>query len=169
VLKKRVVLLINNESLCGRDFADNKTFFEACGVTVGMSFKEDFQVTHCVRADLIRQMMDKSLVGTPAFPDTVLLIDEVDSIVVDGVPLDYRVEPVEGTGLLEAFTAVKNGAGKPAHVSAEDWTTAQDAKRRADALLRKPMGSPKGWRIKEKCYYQCDDLGRIDGYVHSCE
>ena len=78
----QVHILENNEGLLDRDFATNKPFFDAFGITCGIDLlDESAQVVYCLKKSINQLFIRKMLEGQldEVLGQTVIIVDEVRS------------------------------------------------------------------------------------------
>ena len=144
-LGKRVHVLENNVGLLERDFADFSSFYTSLGVsTAKRDFDADASVVYALRSDIEHAYRDRVFAGTvPPFPDTVLIVDEVDQLIVDGSPNQAYVKPdaERSAGLSNALDAAAAGLRTaPSCVAADLWQRALKAHAEATALRENEPG-----------------------------
>ena len=136
MLGMKVHVLENNSSLLEKDFAQFKTFYEQQGVNCCTRFSDpDANVTYCLRCDpegkqdMEAFYRDSVYSGKEPFKKTVLIVDEVDELIVDGDPNVCYIKNVTGSGtqLKAAYDALRAGSGRPAGVDDEIWSVASRA------------------------------------------
>ena len=145
-LGKKVHVLENNEGLLQRDHENFKFFFKQMDVTTSCGvYDAEVDIIYLLRKTIEQSYRRRVFEGhVPPFPDTILIVDEVDELIVDGDPNSrYVKEDIEQTaGFSEAVTLISRGAiggtghlfqpTRPDNIKAAVWNAAEDACREAD-------------------------------------
>lgn len=137
----KVHVLENNSSLLEKDFAVFRKFYEDQGCSVCARFQnEDAKITYCLRSDpeggqdMEGVYQTGVYTGREPFDNTVLIVDEVDELIVDGEPNTSYVKNISTSGvqLKLAFDTLHAGSTtKPDEVDDEIWNTASATYRTA--------------------------------------
>ena len=141
-LGKKVHILENNESLLKKDFEQFRDFYASFGIKVADGTKtnnsefENYDVIYTLRRDLESYYRDSVFRGVPPFANTILIVDEVDELIVDDNPNQSYVKRADSSAIAAAFKALKDGDGKPDHVSMDMWQKAVAAKDTANTKRR---------------------------------
>ena len=163
-LKKRVIILESNKQLLSRDREEFIGFFQNFGIeTTEQLFDPAAMVTYCLRSDIEheyrKRMFRHDGSGGEPFADTVLVVDEVDSLIIDAKPAmhyvtkDYEMTPP----LIRAYEALRDGKSKkPDDVPDEVWADAKAAKAGAEGLFAK-LGKANGVRLVGSEYVMLDE------------
>ena len=135
-LNKKVHILENNQGLLQRDYENFKEFYGSMDVSTSCGdYDPTVDVVYLLRREIESSYRKRVFAGhVPPFPDTVLIVDEVDELIVDGDPNSHYVKPdVQRTnGFPEAVSAITRGKSKPETIAAEVWKLAKLACSRAD-------------------------------------
>lgn len=169
----KVHILENTASLKHRDCEDNKDFYDFMGITVGESSGDTFpgsQVTYCLRPDLEAHYRNTIADGTNAdggannFKQTLLLVDEVDSVIVcENLALrNCKFNEEMSRGLVEAYRAAASGI-KPAGVTEATWQHARNAR---EQFLARKARIPQEYAEFGGKWCVKDQKGQPDGFLH---
>ena len=171
VLKRRVHVLESNKGLMDRDYADFEAFYAKLGVSSACNdFSASADVTYCLTRELDHYYRDH--VGKKPFGNTVLVVDEVDALIVDGDANSTYVKPdASATGNLKAiFDALERGGGDaPAHRGDPLYDEARGAYHQAQARLRRGQNQPGGYAIFGNAYKLVDEKGRPSEIMYSLD
>lgn len=172
-LKMRVHVLESSQSLKHRDCEENRAFFDNMGVTVGESSEgafPDVDVVYCLahplNPHLLQHYIRTILTNEKEFANTLLLVDEVDSVVVCESPFETLPKALSdgpsAGDISRAYEAVHRGdTTRPNSISAAAW--------------EKALTDKIDWeRERGKCdrengtgaWFLRDMTGAPDGYYH---
>lgn len=134
-----VCLFLPQMGLLQRDYANFKPFFDQLGVSSSCGeYSPDVDVVYILRSEIEHSYRRRVFKGfVPPFPDTVLIVDEVDELIVDGTPNSYYVKPdVErGAGFATAVRCISEAQAKPESITDTTWALAQKACALADTKV----------------------------------
>lgn len=148
VLGKKVHVLEANMGLMDRDHADFDEFYTRFGLTSACNdFSSGADITYCLTGTLNHFYRDR--VGKQPFGNTVLLVDEVDALIVDGDANTSYVKPdADASNLTAIFDALASGGGEAAQFSRDPLHgAARAAYQRAQELLRAGLNRPDGYVV----------------------
>jgi hypothetical protein len=182
VLKLKVHILANTLSLKHRDCEDSKPFYVSMGVSVGESIDHkpfpDMDVVYTIsstkHSHLLKHYRDSisdgSIEGGNDFSKTLLLVDEVDSVVMCETPfLNWtrydRPGTFTGSALFAAYLAVRAPGAEnhdcPPGIDPAAWDQAKKDKRGLETF------SLPVELTKNGIYVALDGKGEPDGLNHT--
>jgi hypothetical protein len=147
---KKVHVLENNKGLLDRDYDTFESFYKSMGCSTSRDYDSEADICYVLRSHLEHAYRDRVFEGyVPAFPDTVIIVDEVDELIVDGSPnSNYVKADSDFSGFSKAITAILNGQqAKPAEIDEKIWSRAKKSYNEASS------------KVKNKDY-KVDNVGR---------
>lgn len=148
-----------------RDYADFQDFYTKFGLTsAANNFSAGADITYCLMRNLMQMYRDK--VGRKPFDNTVLIVDEVDALIVDGDSYSCYVNSDSMMGDLKGlFDALAAGGGSaPAFRSHVMYQKACNAYQSAQARLAKGEGQRNGYVVHGESYKSVDEKGNPEDY-----
>jgi hypothetical protein len=174
-LGKKVVILESNEQLRKRDYdafsnpwvegSTKKGFFPHFNIKASIKFSDEAQVCYCLNDDIYGEYRKRIFAGKgkDPFNDTVLIADEVDTLLLDNKTCTYHACKDTGltADLVDAYIALRDGNSKPDSVSSTVWKAASKAKKDAEDLLEK-VNKQNGVRLVDGSYKILDGDSQTD-------
>lgn len=165
-LGKKVHVLTNNQSLLSRDQGDFESIYTALGVTsAARGDGKTADITYCLRSDIDGYYSDGMFTPPSMFPNTVIIVDEVDELVVDGEPNQSYVTTDSALSheLGCAFEALKADGGRPGEVSEKIWREARGAVADASRMIKRV---DYAYNSAYGQYSTIDDRGNFTNLYH---
>ena len=135
-LGKKVHVLENNQGLLERDYESFKDFYQSMGVTTSCgAYDANTDICYVLRRTIEHSYRNRVFEGhVPPFPDTILIVDEVDELIVDGKPTSNYVKKDHdrSTGYSEAVTSYPN---RPPGIKDSVWNLVSSACKKASTKI----------------------------------
>jgi hypothetical protein len=164
VCNKRVHVLENNLGLLEKDTSQfRKLLFDEFKINVisaseaGEGFGEDARtITYCLRRPIESFYRKSVMERREPFSNTVLIVDEVDNLIVDGDPNQSYVQVDSDSQLFQkCFDRLMNGQTNDGTIPTFVWKSAQEAYQSAKSWVK-----GRDYRELGDKYYKLDNKGR---------